>query len=225
MVRRGRLPYSHARRNSRVVYRTENQVTVENQFTRPLVSSKPSPAGGATPSRLVAVSLGRRGQFLPGPRVRADFDIAMSRATPEMRRFARCLIVCETTGNNPAATTAPTAFPVPEKLRQPLTVLMGGGGFQALLARALALATAEVRWLRTLQVKSDGTLEGVEALHARIDPAEFREGRVELLAQLLGLLVAFIGSNLTLRLVGEIWPQVLRNDLELDNGGKNEKTK
>jgi len=120
---------------------------------------------------------------------------------------------------------ASAAFPVPEKLRLPLTVLMGGGGFRALLSRALTLATAEVRWLRAVQVKADGAFEGAEALHERIDPAEFLEGRVEVLAQLLGLLVAFIGPNLTLRLVREIWPQISLSDLDLDNGGKNEKTK
>lgn len=142
-----------------------------------------------------------------------------------MRAFARGLIACETTGNKSAETKASAAFPVPEKLRQPLTVLMGNGGFRALLSRALALATAEVHWLRTVQVKEDGALAGVEALRARIDPAEFREGRVVLLAQVLGLLVAFIGPNLTLRLVGEIWPQILLTDLNLGNGNKNEKTK
>ena len=142
-----------------------------------------------------------------------------------MRRFARCLIACEAQGNNSSETMASAAFPVPEKLRLPLTVLMGNGGFRALLSRALALATVEVRWLRAVQVKADGTLAGVDALHARIDPAEFHEGRVVLLAQLLGLLVAFIGPKLTLRLVGEIWPQILLPDLDLGNGDQNEKTK
>ena len=148
----------------------------------------------------------------------------MSQATPSMRRFARCLIACETKGNKSSGAKAAASFPVPEKLRVPLTVLMGRGGFRALLSRALALATVEVRWLRAVQVKADGAFEGVEALHERIDPAEFLEGRVVLLAQLLGLLVAFIGPNLTLRLVREIWPQILLGDLDLSHGGQNEKT-
>jgi len=101
---------------------------------------------------------------------------------------------------------------------------MGRGGFRALLSRALALATAEVRWLRTMQVNADGAFEGLEALQSRIDPAEFNEGRVVLLAHLFGLLVAFIGPNLTLRLASEIWPQILLVDLDLGSGGKNEKT-
>ena len=82
---------------------------------------------------------------------------------------------------------------------------MGEGGFRALLARALALAAAEVPWLRAVQVKADGTLAGWEELPAQLDPDEYLEGRVVLLAQLLGLLVAFIGEKLTLRLMREVW--------------------
>lgn len=149
----------------------------------------------------------------------------MSRATPSMRRFARSIIAFETQGNKSSATVDSADFPVSEKLRLPLTALMGSGGFRALLSRALALSTVEVRWLCAVQVKADGTFEGVEALQERIDPAEFLEGRVELLAQLLGLLVAFIGPKLTLHLVGESWPKISLDDLNLSFGGKNEKTK
>ena len=141
-----------------------------------------------------------------------------------MRHFARCLIACETKGDESPGMDIPAVFPIPEKLRLPLTALMGSGGFRALQARALALATAEVRWLRTLQVNADGALVGVETLHTGLAPAELYEGRVALLAQLLGLLDAFIGPKLTLRLVAEIWPKILLIELELGGGDKNEKT-
>jgi hypothetical protein len=52
-----------------------------------------------------------------------------------------------------------------------------------------------------------GTLEGLEALHAQFASAEFIEGEIVLLIELLALLEAFIGPGLTSRLVGEIWPQ------------------
>jgi hypothetical protein len=149
----------------------------------------------------------------------------MSRITPKMRNFAKRLIVYETRGNKSFKTEIPAAFPIPEKLRPHLATLMGAGGFRALLSRALALATAEVPWLRAVQMKADGSLAGLEEIHARLDPDEIFEGRVVLLAQLLGLLVAFIGENLTLRLMREVWPKVPLNDLDLNNGGKNEKTK
>jgi hypothetical protein len=64
-------------------------------------------------------------------------------------------------------------------------------------------------------------LEGWEELHAQLGPGKFLEGRIVLLAQLLGLLVAFIGEHLTVRLVSEIWPKFSLSDL--DKGEKNEK--
>jgi hypothetical protein len=142
----------------------------------------------------------------------------MSRATPEMRSIAQRLIDYETPGNDSAQTTNTATFQVTDRLRRQLATLMGNGGFRALLARALALASAEVSWLHAVQVNADGTLEGFAIPHARLKPAEFREGRVVLLAQLLGLLVAFIGPVLTSRLMGEIWPQLAADDVDFANG-------
>jgi hypothetical protein len=149
----------------------------------------------------------------------------MNRATAQMRNCAKRLIACEALGNKSSETKTPAAFQVCEKLHPHLATLVGNGGFRALLSRALALANAEVPWLRAVHVKADGAMEGLEEPHAQLDPDEFFEGRVVLLAQLLGLLVAFIGANLTLRLVREIWPKVPLNDLNFGNGDKNEKTK
>jgi hypothetical protein len=96
---------------------------------------------------------------------------------------------------------------VTEKLRPHLANLMGNGGFRALPSRALVLASGEVPWLRAVQVNARGTLEGLEALHAQIASAEFIDGEIVLLIELLALLEAFIGPALTSRLVGEIRPQ------------------
>jgi hypothetical protein len=150
----------------------------------------------------------------------------MSRATPPMRDFARRLMAYETARNKSAEAKTPALFHVCEKLRPPLATLMGNTGFRALLSRSLALANEEVPWLRAVQVTADGSLEGLDGLHAHLDdPDEFFEGRVVLLAQLLGLLVAFIGENLTLRLLREVWPKIPLDDLEFDNEGKYEKTR
>lgn len=64
-----------------------------------------------------------------------------------MRSIARRLIAFETPGNLSAAADHPTAFRATDKMRPHLSMLMGRGGFQALLARALVLATAEASWL------------------------------------------------------------------------------
>jgi hypothetical protein len=93
-------------------------------------------------------------------------------------------------------------------LRPHLVTLMGNGGFEALLPRALALAKTEVPWLRPVHVNADGALEGLEKIPAEVGADKFLEGRVVLLAQLLGLLVAFIGENLTLRWSGHFPPMI-----------------
>jgi hypothetical protein len=75
-----------------------------------------------------------------------------------------------------------------------------------------------------MQVKADGSLESTDKHSARLDPDEFFEGSAELLAQLPGLLMAFIGENLALRLVHENRANVPLRDLDFGNKGKNEKT-
>lgn len=132
----------------------------------------------------------------------------MDRATLEMRSLAKDLMDFETSRNRAFKATGAAAFIVTERLRPHLSNLMGNGGFRALLARALVLASAEVSWLGAISVKADGTLDMVDGLGGQLDPAEFLEGRIVLVAQLLGLLMAFIGPTLTSSLVSEIWPKL-----------------
>ncbi len=84
---------------------------------------------------------------------------------------------------------------------------MGKVGVRALVSRALALANAEAPSLRAVQVNAEGGLERMGELEAQFDP-QVAEGSLVLLAQLLGLLVAFIGENLTVRIVREAWPEL-----------------
>ena len=142
-----------------------------------------------------------------------------------MREFAERLIAYETRGNKSSETKAPAVFLVSEKLRPHLASLMGKVGFRELLSRALALANAEVPWLRAVHVKADGSFEGLDEFAAQVDPDEISEGRVVLLAQLLGLLVTSIGEDLTLRLVREVWPKLSPNNLHFGKGDNNEKPK
>ncbi len=148
-----------------------------------------------------------------------------STRNPQMRDFAERLIAYETRGNKTSGTKTPAAFPVCEKLRPHLATLMGNTGFRTLLSRALARAEADVPSLRAMQVKADGSLAGLDKLEVQADPEELAKGGVVLVTQLLGLLVAFIGETLTLRLVREIWPKLSVNDLDFGEGDKNEKTK
>jgi hypothetical protein len=144
---------------------------------------------------------------------------------PQMRDFAERLIAYETRGNNSSGTKTPAAFPVCEKLRPHLATLMGNTGFRALLSRALARAVADVPSLRAMQVTADGSLAELDKLEMQADPEQLAKGSVVLVAQLLDLLVAFIGENLMLRIVCDVWPKLSLNDLDCGNGNKNEKPK
>ena len=128
-----------------------------------------------------------------------------------MQRLARRLLAVEAA--NPSASDARVheAVRVCDKLRISLTRFAGADGFTSLLRRALALARADIPSLDRVTVKPDCSMEGLEAL-----AAEESDGGVEaagaLIAHLLGLLVTFIGAGLTVRLVGEAWPDALLDE-------------
>lgn len=87
-----------------------------------------------------------------------------------------------------------------EKLRRPLILLTGSAGYRSLLARALTLAKRESPALSVVQIKDDCSLDGLEG--------EAVKANVIIISQLLGLLTAFIGEPLTLRLVHDVWPDL-----------------
>ena len=148
----------------------------------------------------------------------------MSRSTPSMRALAGRLIAVDAGGAKSSRNQRATAFPVAEKLRPHLATLMGNDGYRALLMRARALASEEVAWLRSMRVAADGSLERLDTAAAPLMGAtEMLEGRVVLVAQLLGLLVDFIGESLTLRLVREVWPKLAPENLNASKDHENEK--
>lgn len=138
-----------------------------------------------------------------------------------MRDFAERLIAYETRGSKSSTTKTSAAFNVCEKVRPQLTNLMGNTGCHALLSRALTLANTEVPWLRAIHVKSDCSLEGLGELEAQVDPEGIAEGGVAMTAHLLGLLVTFIGENLTLQWVREAVPKLALSDLDFRKLDKN----
>jgi hypothetical protein len=137
----------------------------------------------------------------------------MSRSILTMRDFAQRLVAREAMGKKPFERHGRTFGGVIQKVRGPLAALTGVSACRSLLSRALALANAEVRWLRAVHVKADGTLE-CPAEIARLDKEEIAKGEVALLAQLLGLLVTFIGEALTARLLEDAWPGVPVHDFD-----------
>ena len=138
----------------------------------------------------------------------------MSRATPTLRRVAQRLLALEAAVDKAADAQAPPVVRVCETLRRSLSRLLGVAGFRALLARALALATDDVRGLQAVRVTAVGSLEGWGEGAGQLSHDELTQGGELLIAQLIGLLVTFIGAALTVRLVQEAWPELSSGDLD-----------
>ena len=121
-----------------------------------------------------------------------------------MRIYAERLIALEISRNASSKPNPTAAFVAIEALVPHFGALMGAAGFRALISRAIVLSNAEVAWLHNLQVSKNGSFEGLNKLEVQVDPQEIANGGTVLLAQLLGLLVSFIGEDLTFRLLCDI---------------------
>jgi hypothetical protein len=134
--------------------------------------------------------------------------------------LAQRLLTYEAVAGRNSEPTESAAFRVCAKLRQPLTALAGVAGFRSLFSRALTLARAEAPSLSAVHVAADGSLQGLDEVEPRTDTEQARDGGAILIAQLLGLLLTFIGEGLTLRLVQDVWPQAAFRDRVSDKEGK-----
>jgi hypothetical protein len=131
---------------------------------------------------------------------------------PESRDLAQRLLDYEAVAGKNSEPTESAAFRVFAKLRRPLITLAGVAGFRSLLSRALTLAKAQAPSLSVVQVAADGSLKGLDELASQADKEQARNEGAILIAQLIGLLLTFIGEGLTLRMVQGVWPQATEGD-------------
>jgi hypothetical protein len=124
---------------------------------------------------------------------------------PTMRDLAQQLLAYEAAAGQTPKDNTLAVFRVSEKLRLPLITLAGTAGFRALLTRALALTKAHTPVAAFLEVRPDGSLDGLSDFSSNGQAAE---AGVNVIAQLLDLLVVFIGDQLVLRLVLDAWPDL-----------------
>jgi hypothetical protein len=132
--------------------------------------------------------------------------------SPNARATVRWLLAHEAGAGKLSDVTVPAAIRVCEKLRRPLSTLAGATGFHALLGRALTLAKAQDPHFAGVRLQPDGSLDGLSEL---CNTEDGQAGEA-LIAQLLGLLDAFIGQDLTLRLVLDVWPDLPAFEAEAD---------
>ncbi len=127
---------------------------------------------------------------------------------PKSRQLAQRLLTDEAVAGEDSGPAEPAAFRVCAKLRRPLITLAGVAGFRSLLSRALTLARAEAPCLSAVEVAADGSVSlGELALQTNKEQAS--DGGAILIAQLIGLLLTFIGEGLTLRMVQDVWPEAV----------------
>jgi hypothetical protein len=108
------------------------------------------------------------------------------------------------------------------ELCRTLETAMGLAGLQALVGRAVQIATRQFPWLASIRPAggTDLPLEGLaEAVHAA-GAEDARAGCVALLAAITRLLITFIGEDLTLRFVRQAWPE--GSFIKLSEGRENE---
>jgi len=137
----------------------------------------------------------------------------MNTTNPAIQDLARRLIASEV-AREPSGGPGGAMMRACEMLRVPLAKLVGVCGFRSLLSRALAMAKAEAPSLDAGRVRPDGTLEGLDALGPTLDTAV----GVLVVAQLIGLLVTFIGEPLALLLVRDAWPDATLAGIDADSG-------
>jgi hypothetical protein len=121
--------------------------------------------------------------------------------------LTRRVLALEAALSDPSNTEIERGAQACEKLRKSLTKLAGSSGYSMLISRAIALATQKDPSLQPLAVGSDGSLTGVDEVKRGLNGSHVaHHGGAIVLAELLGLLVSFIGESLTLTLVREAWP-------------------
>ena len=124
------------------------------------------------------------------------------------RELARDLVAREVDTSSTSLHTQPATVRVYERLRRQLGAPVGTDGFQALASRALALAKTESPHLSAVQVTANGALRGLEEVESSTDADEDGEAGIILIAQLLGLFLAFLGEATTLSLLEDLRLQV-----------------
>lgn len=134
----------------------------------------------------------------------------MQPVPPAVNDLARRLLAHEV-GSRPNLDASAEAIErIHDKLGGRMNILVGQLGFAALVSRALHLARREHPILTgiSIDVQSGSGLQGMRefAQANDADPATATTALVAIVGHTIELLVTFIGDELSMRLIAEIWP-------------------
>ena len=131
--------------------------------------------------------------------------------TPALALAARRLLGREgSDGKGSPKQVAAGAVEAWKKLFAHLAQHLGEGGIRALFERSLTLTRAKFPWLPSLAEAPPQGSPWV-ALRASLETRgsdEALEASVAMVAAFIGLLGKFIGEDLTMRLLQEVWPEI-----------------
>ena len=132
----------------------------------------------------------------------------MNAVTPAQRDLALWLLEAEMGDARAPEALLDAAERTCQKLCRRLAMLVTVVGYRALLARALHLARGEFPFLDGVRAGATDSacFDGLRTKTEGIDPAMLRAALTTVLASVIGLLTTFIGEDLTLRLVRDVWP-------------------
>jgi hypothetical protein len=128
-------------------------------------------------------------------------------APPGLRKLSRRLL--EQQAGNPShpQDLLAASEPVCQKLQEKLVTLIGSNGCRVLISRAWVLTRREFRELNSIETKGSCHFQRQGSMQG-LDPDQTVEGQVVMLANLLWLLMIFIGEDLSMHLMYELWPDL-----------------
>jgi hypothetical protein len=134
----------------------------------------------------------------------------MSQSPPErLLDFARRLLRHEAERAGGEDEVVASFQRVCSALHDRLAPLISSSGYHTLFTRALKLAARDFPFVAGVSIATNGdcALSGLQAADTR-NPSEVADAFTAVLAHFIWLLVIFIGENLGLRKVREVWPEV-----------------
>ncbi|MDQ3549421.1 MAG: hypothetical protein M3439_11460 [Chloroflexota bacterium] len=145
----------------------------------------------------------------------------MLSVSPAMKDVAQRLLAHETDGRSDIDALAVAIERIHLLLRDRLGGLIGQAGFAALFSRALHLARRENPILIgiSLDTQSRSGLQGTRefAMANAGDPGTAALALAKILEHVIWLLITFIGEELSMRLIADIWPELAH--LEMASAG------
>jgi hypothetical protein len=134
----------------------------------------------------------------------------MRQATPQLRALAVRVLAREAKKSRGPAALSGGMEASCRRLHARLDPLIGAGGFRALLARALHLAAKEFPWLDAVRVEEHPAcgLKGLREAMKGTDASSAGGAFALVLANVIWLLVTFIGEDIAFGLLREVWPEI-----------------